>query len=142
TTYCEKTRERSQANPLGKKISNRPPTETASRVLGGSKSLSRQFNQQRRCSMALGKAIGEFSYKATSFAMTPAPGVAVTIQGNVEGPMSGEAGTGTGIGTLFVTLEPGAKSGTWRWCGMGFFGNAGNVGAEGHGTWEESGETA
>ena len=88
--------------------------------------------------MALGKAIGEFSLKATSFIVTPGPGKSMSIQGNFEGPTSGEAGAGTGIGTLTVVSEVGAKSGTWQWCGMTFLNTGGSMGVEGQGTWEES----
>jgi hypothetical protein len=52
--------------------------------------------------------------------------------------VSGEAGTGTGIGTLTVVAEPGAKSGTWTWCGTTFLNTGGSVGVDGQGTWEES----
>ena len=89
--------------------------------------------------MALGKAIGEFSLKATSFTVTPSPGGTFSIQGNYEGPVSGELGAGTGIGTLTAAGELGSKSGTWSYCGMTFLNAGGNIGVTGHGTWEESG---
>ena len=89
--------------------------------------------------MALGKAIGEFSLKAASFTVTPGPGSAFTIQGNFEGPVSGEAGAGTGVGTITVAFEPGAKSGTWSYSGLTFLNSGGSTGVTGHGTWEEIG---
>ena len=89
--------------------------------------------------MALGKAIGEFSLKATSFTVTPGSGGAISIQGNFEGPVSGEQGAGTGIGTLTTEGEPGGKSGAWSYCGMTFLNTGGSTGVTGHGTWEESG---
>jgi hypothetical protein len=42
--------------------------------------------------MALGKQIGQFSLKPTSTTITPGPGGAVTVEGNFEGPVSGEEG--------------------------------------------------
>jgi hypothetical protein len=89
--------------------------------------------------MALGKVIGEFSLKATSFTVTPGSGGAMTIQGNFEGPTSGDQGAGTGMGTLTAEGGPGAKSGTWRYCGMTFLNSGGSTGVTGQGTWEESG---
>ena len=88
--------------------------------------------------MALGKAIGEFSLKATSFTVTPGSGGAISIQGNFEGPVSGDQGAGIGIGTLTAEGGPGAKSGTWSYCGLTFLNTGGSTGVTGHGTWEES----
>ncbi len=73
--------------------------------------------------MALGKQIGEFSFKATSITASSGPGKATTLQANFEGPQSGEAGTGAALVTLTAVAEPGAKSGTWSWSGMGFMDN-------------------
>jgi hypothetical protein len=53
--------------------------------------------------------------------------------------VSGEQGAGTAIGTLTAVGGPGAKSGTWSYCGMTFLNAGGSMGVSGQGTWEESG---
>lgn len=88
--------------------------------------------------MALGKVIGEFSLKATSYTVSPGSGGTISIQGNFEGPVSGEQGAGTGVGTLTTQGKPGVKNGTWSYCGLTFLNNGGSTGVTGHGTWEES----
>ena len=66
--------------------------------------------------MALGKELGSFELKTTSFTVTPGPGKGRITQVNCEGTMSGDV-TGVILGTLtVVTAEPGAKTGTWSWC--------------------------
>jgi hypothetical protein len=89
--------------------------------------------------MALGKQIGEFSLKITSFTVTPGPGGTITIQSNCEGPVGGDVGAGIYIGTLTTGGGPGAKSGTWSACGMNFLNEGGSIAVSGQGTWEESG---
>jgi len=89
--------------------------------------------------MALGKEIGQFSFKSTSATLIPGPGKAITFQTNFEGTSKGEAGEGIEFGTLTVIAEPGAKSGTWEWCGAVFLKGGGGLGGNSHGTWHESG---
>jgi hypothetical protein len=89
--------------------------------------------------MALGKQVGDFSLKATSVTVSPGPGTTLTTQVNFEGPAKGDAGTGVLIGTLTIVGEPGAKSGTWSWCGVMALNTGGSFGSQGQGHWEESG---
>ena len=89
--------------------------------------------------MALGKQVGDFSLKATSVTMSPGPGTTLTTQVNFEGPAKGDAGAGVLIGTLTIVGEPGAKSGTWQWCGIMALNAGGSFGSQGRGNWEESG---
>ena len=87
--------------------------------------------------MALGKQIGEFSFKETSTTMTPGSGGALTAQANFRGQVSGEAGEGRGLGTLTIEFQPDMKSGTWSWCGMTAFSSGGGTTVNGQGTCEE-----
>ena len=89
--------------------------------------------------MALGKQIGQFSLKPTSYTITPGPGGTPTIQGNFEGSVSGEEGEGTATGTLTVAYEPNMKSGTWSYCGLTAFNKGGGNVVNSQGTWEETG---
>ena len=89
--------------------------------------------------MALGKQAGEFSLKATSFTVSPGPGKVRSTQANFEGPIKGNVGQGVEIGTLTVIGEPGAKSGTWSWCGTVALATGGSYGDQGQGSWEEIG---
>ena len=88
--------------------------------------------------MALGKQIGEFSFKATSTMYTPGPGGTITQQINFQGSATGEL-AGVAQGTLTVVAEPGAKKGTWSWCGTVAMANGSSYGDQGQGTWEEIG---
>jgi hypothetical protein len=57
---------------------------------------------------------GEYSFKFTSFTLTPGPGYSIVIQGNCEG-------TGTGYGTGLCTMTAvGGNSGTVSWCARHF----------------------
>ena len=89
--------------------------------------------------MALGKEIGQFSYKSISSTISAGPGTAMTLETNFEGTGKGPAGEGTDFGTLTLVVEAGATSGTWTWCGVGFLKGGGGVGVRGHGTWQGSG---
>ena len=89
--------------------------------------------------MALGKQIGAFSLKETSSTVTPGSGSALTFQINLLGQVSGEAGEGTGVGTMTVEYEPSMKSGTWSFCGMTAFNKGGGNTVNSQGTWEETG---
>jgi hypothetical protein len=89
--------------------------------------------------MALGKQIGEFSLKLISTTVSPGPGNVQTWQANFEGPVSGEAGAGSYVGTMTVVWEPGAKSGTWSACGATALTSGGTLGGSTQGTWEEAG---
>jgi len=72
--------------------------------------------------MAQGKQIGEFKLTSTSITYTPGPGEALTAQVNVEGDVTGEI-AGKARGTLTVVGVPGAKSGTYSYCGVTLMGN-------------------
>jgi hypothetical protein len=87
--------------------------------------------------MALGKQTGAFAFKATSLTVTPGPGKAMTMQANFEGPQTGDV-TAAAYGTLTVVIEPGAKTGPWRWCGVALLENGDNMNATGEGTWERT----
>jgi hypothetical protein len=89
--------------------------------------------------MAIGKQIGEYSFKATSTTYTPGPGSAITQQINYQGSATGQL-TGVAQGTLTVVAEAGAKSGNWSWCGASYLDNGDIVGATAQGTWEPIGK--
>jgi hypothetical protein len=89
--------------------------------------------------MALGKQIGEYSFKAISTTYTPGPGSAITQQINFQGSATGDL-AGVAQGTLTVVAEPGAKSGNWSWCGASYLDNGDIVGATAQGTWEPIGK--
>jgi hypothetical protein len=89
--------------------------------------------------MALGKQIGAFTLKETSATVTPGSGSTLTIQVNLQGQVSGEAGEGIGFGTMTVAYEPNLKSGTWSYCGMSTWNKGGGITVNSQGTWEESG---
>jgi hypothetical protein len=57
---------------------------------------------------------GEYSFKFTSFTLTPGPGGSIVIQGNCEGTATGY---GTGLGTMTAV---GGNSGTVIWCARQF----------------------
>ena len=88
--------------------------------------------------MALGKQIGEFSFKETPTTVTPGSGGALNVQANFRGQVSGEAGEGRGLGTLTIEFEPNMKSGTWSYCGMTAFSSGGGNIVNGQGTLEET----
>jgi hypothetical protein len=83
--------------------------------------------------MALGKEIGDFSFKLTSVSY---PGDDPTALINVDGTATGY---GTVLGTLTLRGEPGAKGGPASWRGDGFLDDGEMVHGIGHGTWEEIG---
>ena len=89
--------------------------------------------------MALGKQIGAFTLQQTSSTVTPGSGSALTIQVNLQGQVSGEAGEGIAMGTMTVAYEPNMKSGTWSYCGMTTLNSGGGHTANSQGTWEETG---
>jgi len=84
--------------------------------------------------MALGKEVGEYSHKFTSFTLTPGPAGSIVIQGNCEGGA-------TGYGTIISTLSAvGGKSGTLSWCGAMSLDNGDQLTGIGSGTYESSGK--
>lgn len=85
--------------------------------------------------MAVGKQLGEFSLKATSFTYSAAG----TVQGNFEGSAKGEGLTGPVLGTLTAVGAPGAKSGTCSWAGTSYLDNGEEINGKGEGTWESIG---
>ncbi len=83
--------------------------------------------------MAIGKEIGEFSYKATS--------VTYGVQ-NVQANLDGTAtGFGRVQGTLTIQIsEPGAKSGTCSAIFTAYLDDGSIIGATFQGTWENAGK--
>lgn len=88
--------------------------------------------------MAQGKQLGEFKLTSTSTTFTPGPGAALTVQVNFEGEARGEAG-GQHRGTLVVVATPGAKSGTYTYCGVTLQSNGEVVSLSSQGTVEDIG---
>lgn len=83
--------------------------------------------------MAIGKEIGQFSFKLTSVGY---PGDDPSAQLNVDGTATGY---GTVLGTLTLRGEPGAKGGPATWRGDAFLDSGEMVHGVGHGVWEEIG---
>ena len=88
--------------------------------------------------MAQGKKIGEFSLKMAPPTFTPGPGNTIAVQANFEGPVTGEM-AGLHRGTLSVVAVPGAKSGTYTYCGMTLPTNGDPVALSSRGTVENIG---
>ena len=88
--------------------------------------------------MAEGKQIGDFKLNETSATFTPGPGGAITVQVNFEGEVTGETG-GPHRGTLAVVTAPGAKIGTYTYCGVTLQGNGEAIGLSSQGTVEDIG---
>jgi len=82
--------------------------------------------------MALGKPIGEYSYKITSITYSEA-GAQINLHGTATG-------YGTGGGTMTVTGEPGATSGKFSLRGAGFLDDGKVINGTGEGTWETVGK--
>ena len=82
--------------------------------------------------MAVGKEIGEFSYKVTSATYGD-----VSVQVNLHGTATG---FGTVQGTLTVTGEPGATSGKASFRASAFLDDGKIVNGTGEGTWETVGK--
>ena len=83
--------------------------------------------------MALGKQLGEYSFKQTSNTVV------------VTGSKLNFHGTATGFGTVQGTLtikadEPGAPGGICSWEAVGFLEDGKWVGGTGEGTWETVGQ--
>jgi hypothetical protein len=88
--------------------------------------------------MAQGKPIGEFSLKLASTTHTPGPGNTIAIQANFEGPVTGMM-AGLHRGTLSAVIVPGAKSGTYTYCGVTYPTNGDPVALSSQGTVETIG---
>ena len=87
--------------------------------------------------MAIGEAVGEFSFTSTSSTVSASPDGGASTQVNLEGTASGY---GTVLGTMtFFADAPGAKSGTTSWVGTGYLENGDQVGGLGQGVFQESG---
>jgi hypothetical protein len=79
------------------------------------------------------KQSGEYSFKVTSFTLTPGPTGSIPVQCNCEG-------TATGYGTVLGTLTAvGGNSGTLTWCAQAFLENGDRRLITGSGTYESSG---
>lgn len=88
--------------------------------------------------MALGKQIGEFSLNMEACIYTPGPGQNYTAQVSFSGPVTGEI-AGTHRGTLTVVTAPGAKVGTYTYCGVTYRANGDAVALTSQGTSENIG---
>jgi hypothetical protein len=83
--------------------------------------------------MASGKQTGEYSFKTTSFTLTPGPAGSIPVQCNCEG-------AATGYGTVLGTLTAaGGNSGTLSWCAQAFLDNGDRRLINGSGTYESIG---
>jgi hypothetical protein len=85
--------------------------------------------------MALGKQVGEFSFKLTSLTNSPGPA------GSVLNKITWE-GTATGFGAVFSTTTSvgGPKNGTYDECGTAYLDNGDALSGIGQGTYESSGK--
>jgi hypothetical protein len=88
--------------------------------------------------MPQGKQLGEFKLTMTSTTFTPGPGGTLTVQVNFEGEVTGETG-GQHRGTLVVVATPGAKSGTYNYCGVTLQGNGETLALTSQGAVEDIG---
>ena len=84
--------------------------------------------------MAIGKEIGDFSFKIVSTTYAEEGG---SVQVNCDGTATNY---GTVLGTMTFRGEPGAKSGSLSWRGQGFLDNGDTVVGTGEGAWEEIGK--
>jgi hypothetical protein len=82
--------------------------------------------------MAIGKEMGNFSFKVTSVTYGDA-----SAQVNLHGSATG---FGTVEGTLTFMGEPGAKSGTCSWRGTAYMDNGETKGGTAEGSWETVGK--
>jgi hypothetical protein len=89
--------------------------------------------------MALGKESGEFSFKVTSTTFSET-GAAERGGFHVQINLLGTATGGTVEGTLTLTGEPGAKSGTGSFRGANFLDDGNIISGTGEGTWETVGK--
>lgn len=85
--------------------------------------------------MALGKQVGEFSFKFTSLITTSGPAGSVLNQFTWEG-------TATGFGAVFTTTTSvgGPKNGTFSECGTAYLDNGDSLSGIGQGTYESTGK--
>lgn len=83
--------------------------------------------------MALGKELGEFSFKITSVTYAEDGSAYLSVDGTATR-------YGTVLGTIIVKGEPGATSGTAKWIGEGFLDDGSVVRGTGDGTFEEIGK--
>ena len=88
--------------------------------------------------MAKSKAIGEVSLKVTSVTVSPGPGGSTVHAINFEGTGSR---AGVGSATIVATAAfVGGKSGTYSFCGAGFFDNGDVNHVNATGTYESTGK--
>jgi len=88
--------------------------------------------------MAQGKQIGAFTLKGDAWIYTPGPGQSVTAQVCFSGPVTGEI-AGMHRGTMTVVTAPGAKVGTYTYCGVTYLPNGDIVSLTSQGTGENIG---
>ncbi|MGQ0698850.1 MAG: hypothetical protein ACT4PZ_11490 [Panacagrimonas sp.] len=85
--------------------------------------------------MNTAKQIGDFSFKAATFACTPGQAGGVLIQANCEGTATG---FGLTLGTMTVSRS-GQSCGTWTWCATNFPDSGVSVTGTGQGTLSDLG---
>lgn len=81
--------------------------------------------------------IGEFSFRAITFIMTPGHAGTVTMQVTFEGTATGY---GLTLGTLTVTCS-GPDCGQWTWCGANYLDAGEIITATGKGGFKDLGTT-
>ncbi len=88
--------------------------------------------------MPVGKAIGEFSLKATTMTFVPGSDGTITVQANWEGSLSGAGIAGTILGTA-TFVGAGAKTGSYSWCGASYLPSGDSVTGTAQGSFESIG---
>ena len=83
--------------------------------------------------MALGKEIGDYSFSITSVSYEDEAGVRINVDGTATS-------FGTVLGSIALSGEPGAQSGSASWRGQGFLDDGEVVTGQGAGTWEALGQ--
>lgn len=89
--------------------------------------------------MAMGKELGDFTFKTTSFGYSPGEGGGETVAMNMEGGLEGAAGKLTALGTLTASPDEAATTGTYTWLGRDFASDGSTRVATGGGFFSKSG---
>ena len=88
--------------------------------------------------MPTGKEIGKFSLKFTTMKFVRGPDDAILVEGNLEGPLTGEGIAGTVLGTATFD-RAGAPSGTYEWCGASYLPQGDVITGTAHGSFHSIG---
>ena len=89
--------------------------------------------------MPMGKELGDFSFKTTSFGYSPGEGGAESVAMNMEGSLDGPDGKLTALGTLTANPSADATTGTYTWLGRDFASDGSTRVATGGGFFTASG---